>query len=111
MISIKDSTLFYVNDIYSKYAWVPLRDKKGITTTQAFQDIVVEFASKPNKIWVEKGSEKPLKMLKNVQKPKNVYTDKLDNIVNIDNNTVHSTIKMKSVNVKSGTYFDFGVEK
>ena len=103
--------MFYVNDIYSKYAWVPLRDKKDITTTQAFQDIVVEFASKPNKIWVEKGSEKPLKMLKNVQKPKNVYTDKLDNIVNIDNNTVHSTIKMKSVNVKSGTYFDFGVEK
>ena len=103
--------MFYVNDIYSKYAWVPLRDKKGITTTQAFQDIVVEFASKPNKIWVEKGSEKPLKMLKNVQKPKNVYTDKLDNIVNIDNNTVYSTIKMKSVNVKSGTYFDFGVEK
>ena len=103
--------MFYVNDIYSKYACVPLRDKKGITTTQAFQDIVVEFASKQNKICVEKGSEKPLKMLKNVQKPKNVYTDKLDNIVNIDNNTVHSTIKMKSVNVKSGTYFDFGVEK
>ena len=70
MISIKDSTLFYVNDIYSKYAWVPLRDKKGITTTQAFQDMVVEFASKPNKIWVEKGSEKPLKMLKKCSKTK-----------------------------------------
>ena len=62
--------MFYVNDIYSKYACVPLRDKKGITTTQAFQDIVVEFASKPNKIWVEKVSEKPLKMLKKCSKTK-----------------------------------------
>ena len=32
---------------------------------------------------------------------KNVYIDKLDDIVNKDNNTCHSTTKMKRVDVKS----------
>ena len=35
---------------------------------------------------------------------KNVYIDKLDNIVNKYNNIYTSTIKMKSVNVKSSTF-------
>ena len=35
---------------------------------------------------------------------KNVYTDKLDDIVNKYNNKYHSTIKMKPVDVKSNTY-------
>ena len=37
---------------------------------------------------------------------KNVYIDKLDDIVNKYNNTCHGTIKMKPVDVKSSTYFD-----
>ena len=37
---------------------------------------------------------------------KNMYIDKLDNIVNKQNNTYHSTIKMKPVDVKSSTYND-----
>ena len=41
---------------------------------------------------------------------KNVYIDKLDNIVNKYNNTYHSTIKMKPVDVKSSTYIDSGKE-
>ena len=41
---------------------------------------------------------------------KNVYIDKLDDIVNKSNNTYHSTIKMKPVDVKSSTYFDFSKE-
>ena len=41
---------------------------------------------------------------------KNVYIDKLDGIVNIYNNTYHRTIKMKPVDVKSSTYFDFNKE-
>ena len=36
--------------------------------------------------------------------PKNVYIDKLDYIVNKYNNTYHSTIKMKPVDVKLNTY-------
>ena len=50
--------LLCVIDIYSKYAWViPLKDKKGITITNAFQKILDESNRKPNKIWVDKGSE------------------------------------------------------
>ena len=37
---------------------------------------------------------------------KNVYTDKLDDIVNKYNNTYHSTFKMKPVDVKSNTYIE-----
>ena len=42
--------------------------------------------------------------------PKNLYIDKLDNIVTEYNNTYHSTIKMKPVDAKSSTYIDFNVE-
>ena len=38
---------------------------------------------------------------------KNVYFDKLDDIVNEYNNTYHRAIKMKPVDVKDNTYFDF----
>ena len=37
---------------------------------------------------------------------KNVYIDKLDEIVNKYNNTYHSTIKMKPVDVKLNTYIE-----
>ena len=59
-----------------------------------------------------------LLLLKNLLEPykyitsasKNVYTDKLDNIVNKCNNTYHRTNKMKTVDVKSSTYIDFNKE-
>ena len=35
---------------------------------------------------------------------KNVYIDKLDNIVNKYDNTYHSTIQVKPVDVKSNTH-------
>ena len=45
-------------DIYSKYAWViPVKDKKGVTVVNAFQKILDDSERKPNKIWVDKGSE------------------------------------------------------
>ena len=38
-------------DIFSKYAWVgPLKDKKGIKITNAFQEILDQSNRKPNKI-------------------------------------------------------------
>ena len=40
----------------------------------------------------------------------NVYIDKLDNIVNKYNNTYHSTLKMKPVDVKSNEYIDSSKE-
>ena len=45
-------------DIFSKYAWViPLKDKKGITITNALQKILDVSNHKLNKIWANKGSE------------------------------------------------------
>ena len=45
-------------DIYSKYAWViPLKDNKGITITDAFQNILNESIGKPSKVWVDKDIE------------------------------------------------------
>ena len=50
--------LLCVIDIYSKYEWViPLKDKKGIAITNAFQKNLKESDRKPNKIWVDDGSE------------------------------------------------------
>ena len=47
-----------VIDIFCKYAWVvPLKDKKGIIITNVFQKILNGSNRKPNKIWVDKGSE------------------------------------------------------
>ena len=128
----------FVIDIFSKYGWaVPLKDKKG--TSIAFQKILGKSERKPNKIWVDKGSElynnsfkKWLKdndvemysihnegksivaeifirTLKNkIGKymtviSKNVYIDKLDDIVNEYNNTYHRTMKMKPADVEDNT--------
>ena len=120
-----------VTDVFSKCAWVvPLKDKKGISIAKTFQIILKESNSrKPNKIWVDKGSEfynasfkkwlqdndivmysthnegksgvverfirtlksKIYKYMTSISK--NVYIDKLDDIVNEYNNTYHTTIK------------------
>ena len=34
-----------------------MKDKRGITITNAFQKILDESNHKPNKIWIDKGSE------------------------------------------------------
>ena len=52
------SYLLCVIDVFSKYAWVvPLKDKKGVSIFKAFEKILNESERKPNKIWVDKGSE------------------------------------------------------
>ena len=139
--------LLCVIDIFSKYAWViPLKDKKGTTITNAFQNILNKSKRKSNKIWIDKGSEfynisikswlqdnniemystqhegksvvserlvrtlktKIYKYMTSI--PKNVYIDKLDEIVNKYNNIYHRTIEMKAVDVKDNTYIEFGKE-
>ena len=128
--------LLCVIDIYSRYAWViPLKDKKGITITDAFQKILQESNKKPNKICFDKGSEfynrstkswlertkenegesviaerfiKINKYMTSVSQ--NVYIDKLGDIVNKYNNTYHSKIKIKPVDVKSNAYIDTSKE-
>ena len=117
--------LLCVIDIISKYAWlVPLKGKKGVSIVNAFQKILDDSKRKPNKIWVDKGSEfynssmkswlhgndivmypthkegksvvaeRFIKTLKNkiykymIPMSKNVYNDKLDNILNEYNNHI-----------------------
>ena len=134
--------LLCVIDIFSKYAWVvPLIDKKCISIVKAFQSILKQSNRKPNKIWVDKGSEfysayfkkwlrdndimysthnegksvvaerfirtlksKIYKYMTSISK--NVYIDKLDDIVDEYNNTYHTTIKMKPADVKDNTYIN-----
>ena len=137
--------LLCVIDIYRKYAWVvPLKDKKGVSIVNAFQSILNKYNRKPNKIWVDKGSEFYNRSMKSwLEKndiemysthnegksvvterftrtiknkiykhmtsiSKNVYIDKLDDVVNEYNNTKHRTTKMKPIDVKDNTYIDFG---
>ena len=135
--------LLCVIDIFTKYPWfVPLKDKKGVSIVTAFQSILKQSNRKPNKIWVDKGSEfynasftkwlrdndivmysannegksvlaeRFIRTLKSkiykhmTSISKNVYIDKLDNIVNEYNNTYHTTIKMKPIDVKDNTYIN-----
>ena len=139
--------LLCVIDIFSKYTWaVPLKNKKGVTIVNAFQKILDDSKRKPNKIWVDKGSELYIRSMKSwLEKnnteiystqnegksvvagrfirtlknkiykhmtavSKNVYIDKLNDIVNEDNNTYHRKIKMKLADVKNNTYVDLGKE-
>ena len=139
--------LLCVIDIFSKYAWVgPLKDKKGASIVKAFQIILKQSNRKPNKIWVDKGSEfynvffkkwlrdndivmystynegksvvaeRFIKTLKGkiykymTSISKNVYIDKLDNIVDKYNNTYHTTIKIKPIDVKDNTYINTSKE-
>ena len=130
-----------VIDIFSKNAWVvPLKDKKGISIVKAFQSILKQSDKKPNKIWVDKGSEfynayfkkslrdndivmysthnegksvvaeRFIKTLKSkiykymTSISKNVYIDKLDDIVDEYNNTYHTEIDNKDPKFKVGDH-------
>ena len=44
--------------LFRKYAFVvPLKDKKGISIVKAFNKIIKQSTRKPNKIWVDQGSD------------------------------------------------------
>ena len=50
--------LLCVIDLFSRYAWViPLKNKKGGSIVEGFQSIFKNLGRKPNKIWVDHGSE------------------------------------------------------
>ena len=50
--------LLCVIDIFSKYALVvPLKDKKGVSIANSFQNILKQSTRKSNKIWVNQDSE------------------------------------------------------
>ena len=130
-------------DLYSKHKFVvPLKDKKGISVVNAF-DKIIKQSRKPNKIWVDYNNkfkkwlsdnniimystynegksvvaERFIRTLKNklykhmTATGKNVYYV-LDDVVSKYNNTKHSTIKMKPIDVKDNkrVYIDEHNEK
>ena len=64
--------LFCAIDLFSKYAWVVLiKDKKGTSIVNAFKKIISE-GRKPNKIWVDQGSEFYNKSFKDFLKINNI---------------------------------------
>ena len=57
--------LLFVIDIYSKYAWViPVKASRGTTITNAFQTLLDESSSKPNKVFVDRGSKFSNRLMK-----------------------------------------------
>ena len=59
-------------DLFSKYVLVvPLKDKKGTSMVNAFQKIISK-GRKPNKIWVDQGSEFYNKSFKDFLKINNI---------------------------------------
>ena len=115
----------------------PLKDKKGVSIVNAFQKILKEANRKPNKIWVDKGSEfynsyfkkwlkdNDIEMYSTHHEGKSViaerfirtlkntiykYMTSISKNMYIDkkyNNTYHKSIKMKPVDVKDNTYIGF----
>ena len=117
-----------------------MKDKKGITITNAFQTFLDESGHKQNEIWIEKGSgfynrstktwfqdndieicsthnegkfviaERFIRTLKSkiykymTSISRNVYTNKLDDIVNKYINAFYNIIKMRHVGVTTSTY-------
>ena len=72
--------LLCVIDIYSKYASIILlKDKEWIIITNAFQQFLNESKRKPNKIWVDKGSEFYNKSIKSFFQNKDIWTYSTNN--------------------------------
>ena len=59
-------------DLFSKYAWVvPIKDRKGTSIVNAFKKIISK-EKKPNKIWVDQGSNLYNKSFKDFLKINNI---------------------------------------
>ena len=60
-------------DLFSKYAWIiPIKDDKGVSIVNVFQKILDSSNRKPNKIWVDQGSEFYNKSFKDFLKINNI---------------------------------------
>ena len=113
--------LLCVVNIFSKYAWIlPLKDKKGsefynISMKSWLQDNNIKMYSAHNE-GKSVVAERLIRTLKTkiyrymTSISKNVYIDKLGDIVNKYINTYHRTSKVKPVDVKDNAYINFGKE-
>jgi hypothetical protein len=126
--------LLAVIDIFSKFGWmIPLKNKSGLSVSEAFEKIFKMSSRKPKLLWVDKGKEFYNKNMKTLLKENeieiysteneeksciverwngtmkqkmfkyftandtNKYYNVLDELVNVYNNTKHSSIKMTPV--------------
>ena len=96
-------------DLFSKYAWVvPLKDKRGISI--AFQKIISE-GRKPNKIWVDQGSEFYYNFFKDFLKIYNTemcttYSKGKSVVAEIFIKTLKNKISKHKTAISKNVYFD-----
>ena len=120
--------------MFSKYAFVvSLKDKKGVAILKAFQSILNNSERKPNKVWVDQGSQFYNTHFKRWLKDNNIemystynegqsfvserFIRTLKNkiykhmtAISKYNNTYHKTIKMKPIDVKSDSFAEYNEE-
>ena len=122
VISLKDEKSITITNAFEKNLKESNRKPNKIWMNKA-----IEFYNRSMKSWLEENdieiypthnevkyavAERSIRILKSkidkymISILKNVFIDQLNGIVNKYNNTYHSTIKMKSVDVKSSTYID-----
>ena len=97
-ISVDKGSEFY-NAFFKK--WLRDNDIVMYSTIKEGKSVVAERFIRPLK-------SKIYKYMTSISK--NVYIDKLDDIVNEYNNTYHTTIKVKPIDVKDNTYINTSKE-
>ena len=99
-------------DLFSKYAWVvPIKDKKGTSIVNAFKKILSDSNRKPNKIWVDQGSEFCNNVLKDFLKINNIemysiYNEGKSVAVEIFSRTLKNNIFEHMKAFSKNVYFD-----
>ena len=126
VIPLKDKKIITITNAFRK-----ILDESNRKRNKLWLDKADEFYNRLTKLWLQNNyigmhltnsegksvvAERFIRTLKNkiykcmISVSTNVYSNKLDNIVNKYNNTYHRTIKMKPVDVMSSTYMDFNKE-
>ena len=126
VVPLEDKKLITITNAFQK-----IIDDSNLKSNKIWVDKGSEFYNRSMKSWLVKNyiemysthnegksviAERFIRTLKNkiykymTSLSRNVYIDKLDDIVNKYNNTYHSTIKIKPVDVKSNTYIEFSKE-
>ena len=98
-------------DFFSKYAWVvPVKDKKGTSIVNAFQKIISE-GRKPNKLWIDQGSEFYNNSFKDFLKINNIemyltYNDGKSVVAERFIRTLKNKIFKHMTTISKNVYFD-----
>ena len=104
--------LFCVIDLFSKYAWVvPLKDKKEVSIVNAFQKILDSSKRKPNKIWVDQGTEFYNNVFKKIFKDNDIsmystYNEGKSVVVERFIRTLKNKIYKHMTTISKNIYFD-----